>query len=257
MLWKTNGGFPDAFGRALMDYHQGKAEFYHIERDDNYIEASELGMYFTEYADWTSVERQAIEYAKTSRVLDVGCGAGRHALFLQNLGFDVVGMDISPLAIEVCRLRGLKQVLPLSIAKVGQLPSSSFDSIIMMCHNFGLFGALKLAKKLLRSFYAITSKSARVIVSTRNPYITYEITNGLIHKTYHERNINRGRMPGQIRFRIRYQNLINPWVDYLFVSEEEMGEILIDTGWSIEKVISEVDDTMRMKPTYIAILTKA
>jgi 2-polyprenyl-3-methyl-5-hydroxy-6-metoxy-1,4-benzoquinol methylase len=40
------------------------------------------------------------------RVLDVGCGAGRHSLYLQEKGFDVLGTDISPLASESASLGG-------------------------------------------------------------------------------------------------------------------------------------------------------
>jgi ubiquinone/menaquinone biosynthesis C-methylase UbiE len=36
-------------------------------------------MYFAEYEDWPQVEQKAMEFVK-GRVLDVGCGAGRHAI---------------------------------------------------------------------------------------------------------------------------------------------------------------------------------
>jgi ubiquinone/menaquinone biosynthesis C-methylase UbiE len=38
-------------------------------------------------------------------VLDVGCGAGREAVFLAQCGYDVIGIDISPKAIEIARQR--------------------------------------------------------------------------------------------------------------------------------------------------------
>ncbi|MDG6899020.1 MAG: class I SAM-dependent methyltransferase [Nitrososphaerota archaeon] len=42
------------------------------------------------------------------KVLDVGCGAGRVALYLQGWGLDVVGVDNSPFALRVARLRGVR-----------------------------------------------------------------------------------------------------------------------------------------------------
>lgn len=49
------------------------------ERDDGQIDAISPGMYFAEYEDWPQVEQKAMEFVK-GRVLDVGCGAGRHAI---------------------------------------------------------------------------------------------------------------------------------------------------------------------------------
>ena len=71
------------------------------------------------------------------RVLDVGCGAGRHALYLQNKGFDVTGIDISSLAIKVCKLRGLKKAEVLSITQINSKPGK-FNTILMAGNNFGL-----------------------------------------------------------------------------------------------------------------------
>jgi 2-polyprenyl-3-methyl-5-hydroxy-6-metoxy-1,4-benzoquinol methylase len=52
------------------------------------------------------------------RVLDIGCGAGRHSLYLQNQGFQVLGIDNSPLAVKVAKLRGLKRVKVMSIEDI-------------------------------------------------------------------------------------------------------------------------------------------
>jgi cyclopropane fatty-acyl-phospholipid synthase-like methyltransferase len=40
------------------------------------------------------VEKKSMGYVKGRTVLDIGCGPGRHALYLQNeRGFDVLGID--------------------------------------------------------------------------------------------------------------------------------------------------------------------
>src|SRR5690349_16406171 len=97
----------DAYGKQLLAHYNNQtpnAEI--IERDDNYIDTgSDEGLYFSEYKDWYDLEQQAINKAR-GRVLDIGCGAGRHSLYLQSKGFDVTGIDNSPGAIKVCKLRG-------------------------------------------------------------------------------------------------------------------------------------------------------
>jgi len=37
------------------------------------------------------------------RVLDIGCGAGEHTILLTRLGYDVLGVDAAPTAVEVAR----------------------------------------------------------------------------------------------------------------------------------------------------------
>jgi SAM-dependent methyltransferase len=94
------------------------------------------------------------------KVLDIGCGAGRHSLYLQKKGFDVLGIDISPLVIKVCQLRGLKKAIVMSIEELDFEPNS-FDTVIMMGNNFGLFGNFKKRlKRVLRKLHKITSEKS-------------------------------------------------------------------------------------------------
>ena len=100
----------DAFGHLLTDYHNGEENVEIVEREDGYIDISRLGplTYFAEYTEWVEHQKLAMKYA-TGRVLDIGCGAGRHSLHLQEKGHDVFATDISPLAIQLCQHRGLKK----------------------------------------------------------------------------------------------------------------------------------------------------
>ena len=111
----------DAYGHLLSDYHNGQENVEIVEREDGFIDVSQLGPrnYFAEYENWAEHQRLAIAYA-TGRVLDIGCGAGRHCLYLQGQGHQVLGIDISPLAIQTCQSRGLKNAL---VTPVTQLSS--------------------------------------------------------------------------------------------------------------------------------------
>ncbi len=167
------------------------------------------------------------------KVLDIGCGAGRHALYLQNKGFNVLGIDISPLAIKTCKLRGLKKAKALSITRISS-KLGKFDTILMLGNNFGLFANLKRARWLLNRFYKITSEQGRIIAETRDPYKT----NNPDHIAYHQWNRKRGRMPGQVRIRrMRYKKYVTPWFLYLFVSKEGLKELLKPTKWYVNKFI--------------------
>jgi len=234
----------DAFGQKLWAYYKGNEVFEIVERDDGYIEAIRMKGYFSDYENWAPIEQKAMQFVK-GRVLDIGCGAGRHSLYLQKKGLDVLGIDISPLAVKVCKSRGLKKVKVMSIEEVDFKPNS-FDTTIMMGNNFGLLGSLKKARKLLKKFHKMTTKNALIIASTRDPYKT----GNPAHLEYHKLNKKKGRMGGQVRIRSRFQKYVGKWFDYLMVSKKEMNQILEGTGWKIKELLDSENSN------YIAIIEK-
>lgn len=234
----------DAFGQMIWAYYQGKEVFEIWERNDGYISVDLPKTYLSEYEDWALHQRKAMEFVE-GKVLDIGCGAGRHSLYLQKKGFDVLGIDVSPLAVKICRLRGLKKARVMSIEEVNFKPSS-FDSIIMMGNNFSLFGSFKKARRLLKRFHRMTSSNALIVTETRDPYKT----NNPTYLEYYEFNKKRGRMSGRLRGRIRFEKYIGKWFDWLMVSKKEMKKILKGTGWKIKEFIDSNDSQ------YIAIIEK-
>lgn len=226
--------YKDAYGRQFFDeYNTQKPTAETIERDDGLIDfGSEAGMYFSEYEKWSAVEKRAIEFVK-GKVLDVGCGAGRHSIYLQEKGLDVTGIDNSPDAIKVCRLRGLKKAEALPIENVEKLAGNNFDTIIMFGNNFGLFGSPEKAKDILENFSRITANEAQIIAGTLDPCKTDDPK----HLAYHNQNRERGRLSGQVKMRIIYEGAVGEWFDYLFVSPAEMTEIFKDTDWQIREFI--------------------
>jgi SAM-dependent methyltransferase len=231
----------------LAQFHSESPSAELIERDDNYIDTgSEAGLYFPEYEQWSLLERQALGWVK-GRVLDIGCGAGRHALYLQQKGFAVTAIDNSPGAIEVCKLRGLKNALVRSVAEVGEFEPDSFDTILLLGNNFGLLGDAEKAKLILAELSRITSAEAKIIAGTRNPYQT----DSPDHLAYHELNRQRGRLPGQIKMRVRYKRTVGAWFDYLFVSPAEMREIVADSDWQVEEFIDSGE------ANYFAVIGKS
>jgi SAM-dependent methyltransferase len=78
------------------------------------------------------------------RVLDVGCGPGRHALALARRGIEVVGVDISAEFIALARDAGSTEALPcrFEVGDARELGfSEEFDAAISLCQGaFGLLG---------------------------------------------------------------------------------------------------------------------
>ena len=217
-----------------------------LERDDGYVDVLPgREVWLAAYADWPARHKAALRYAK-GRVLDIGCGGGRHALYLQSKGHDVLGIDSSPLAVKVCRRRGVTHVQLKSIDQIGPT-LGTFGTVLMLGSNFGLFANPAKAKRLLARFHDITERDARIIAEsceispTSNPF----------HRAYQRRNRRRGRMAGQIRLRVRYQTSMTPWFDYLLVTRKEMKRILRGTGWTVKRLIPS------RGISYVAVIVKA
>ena len=170
-------------------------------------------------------------------MLDVGVGAGRVALELQARGREVVAIDVSPGAVEVARKRGVSDVRLLALEDV-DASLGHFDTVVMYGNNFGLFASRAKARRLLRRLRPIAD---RIVACSNDPYATEDPA----HLAYQERNRARGRMSGQLRVRIRYRTLIDPWFEYLIVSPDEMAEIVDGTGWQISRLVQDEGSLVR------------
>jgi SAM-dependent methyltransferase len=239
----------DAYGHMLLDALDGAEPSEIIERDDGFIELERtgVGLYLAPYAKWPGRQRRAMRYMR-GRVLDVGCGGGRVALHLQERGHDVLAIDVSPRAIEACKRRGVVHARALSIDGLDER-LGPFDTIVMFGNNFGLFRSRPSARRLLRRFHRLTDENGRILAESLDPYATDDQA----HLSYQRRNRARGRMPGQLRIRVRYRDYATRWFDYLIVSREEMEDLLEGTGWRVRRFLSDDGDDDDL---YVAVIEK-
>jgi SAM-dependent methyltransferase len=198
-----------------------------LERDDGHIgPAMGVESFFADHGDWAEPERSAFEFVE-GRVLDIGAGAGRHSLVAQRQGLETVAIDISPGAVEVCRERGVRDVRLLPVAEIDQ-SLGVFDTVLLLCGNFGLAGSAEETLALLEKLHSLTSPGARIVLDTVDPYVDSDEAD----LAYIARNLERGRMPGQFTIRIRYAEKATPWYDLLCVGRRELVELLDGTGWN-------------------------
>jgi SAM-dependent methyltransferase len=222
--------FGDAFGALLLAGLEDPAATGVIERDDGMVTPHGAASYLTEPAEWTALERAACERV-SGRVLDVGCGAGRHALHLQSRGVDVVGIDASPGACAAARARGVREVHERGIADVGAW-GERFDTFLLLGNNLGLLGSREAAPRLLASLAAAAAPGARILGGNIDPTGAPEPE----HTAYQRRNVEAGRLAGQLRLRVRYRRLADAWFDYLLCSAAELGELVAESRWRLAGV---------------------
>lgn len=226
----------DAFGAMLLASLEAGAApctvFELIERDDGYLDPMDTTLYFTPPERWGDLDRWACARAveRGGRVLDVGAGAGRHSLFLQEHGLDMVALDVSAGAGEVCRRRGVGRTFTGSVFDLARAGGERFDIFLLLGNNLGLLGGATQAPRFLAALEALARPQAVVIGAGVDPYRTANP----LHLAYHARNRGLGRMGGQLRLRLRYQDLATDWFDYLFATVDELRALLAGTPWRLE-----------------------
>jgi len=222
----------DSLGKALYSYWKGDHRTPHIiRRDDGFVERESLKYYFRKFPQFPSFEKKSLKFVK-GRILDIGCGAGRHVLYLQKRGFDTIGIDSSPLAVKVCRGRGCKRVQVMDIFKSKFRPRY-FDTILLLGNNIGIGGTLNGAKKLLEICRGLASDDGILILTTADVKKMKEKA----HKEYYcNRNERLGKYIGTAKFRIEYKNFIGDWFNWIHLEEPVLRRLASKSGWKIDRI---------------------
>ncbi len=153
----------DLFGKAILDFQTNNSPE-DIVTETNISEADEMSVnyLFRSYNEMPKIEKKALQLCK-GKVLDVGCGAGSHALYLQEKGFEVTAIDISENAIKACELRGLKNT---SIQNILDLENDTFDTIILLMNGTGIFGTLKETSKHLQKLKSLLNLNGQILIDS-------------------------------------------------------------------------------------------
>ncbi|MFW9993046.1 MAG: class I SAM-dependent DNA methyltransferase [Candidatus Odinarchaeota archaeon] len=238
-----------AFGASILAYWNGNSSAYRIiERDDGHKEKMLVEYLFADKSKWSLAEISALQnIPPRSRILDVGCGAGRVALQLQEDRHEVVGLDSCREAIEVAKGRGLRYTHLADVCNLKAPPVfDEFDAILMMGNNFGICGDIFTTERLLERLSTFLVSNGLLIFSCRDPLMT----DNPVHLDYHQKNREKGRPPGLVRIRIAHEELTDDWWDLLFVSKITAIKMLGRTGF--EEISSYQDDS----PVYYVVAKK-
>ena len=210
----------DAFGLALLDAAGGGAGRHRVERSDGAGEWRLASSYLSGREDWSPHVVEALD-ALTGRVLDVGCGAGRHATYLSARGCDVTGIDSSPVAVSICRERGID-------AEVGRLGAwgtggrESFDHVVLMGNNLGLLENAERAQGHLEWLAARCRRGATIVGEgldvARTP----------------------GHPRGDVRLRVSFGACQSDWFAYWLLSPDELATAVAATRWALTDVVGGI-----------------
>lgn len=164
----------DVFGKAILDYQNGNYTEDIITStsisDDDVLPIPYL---FRDYLEMPKIEQKALQLAK-GKILDVGCGAGSHSLYIQNKGFEIKSIDISKGAIETCKLRGLKHAHVLDVLD----ETETFDTILMLMNGSGFFESLERTPHVLNHLKGLLNNNGQILIDSSDIKYMYEDDDG-------------------------------------------------------------------------------
>ena len=156
----------------------------------------------------------------------------------------MLATDVSPLAIDLCRRRGVARTAVADIEEVMAL--GPVDTVTMLGTDLALLGSAETAHRILRRVHDATGDDGRIVGSCGNPAATDPV-----HVAYAERNRRLGRLANHRVFRVRYRNLATPWFDYVFRSPRELTTAVERAGWKVTTMLAE------SSPQYTVVLEKS
>ena len=164
----------DLFGNALIDYQNGNyTEDLKTSTSISDEDVLPLPYLFRGFKDMPKLEQSALKLCKGS-VLDVGCCAGSHSLYLQEKGIKVKAIDISKGAIEVSKKRGVLKAEILNILD----ETETFDTILLLMNGTGIFEELSQVSKYLRHLKSLLKPKGQILIDSSDIKYMYEDEDG-------------------------------------------------------------------------------
>lgn len=153
----------DLFGKAILDF-QTKNSPQDLVTETNISVTDEMSVeyLFRDFSVMPKLEQIALQLSK-GKILDVGCGAGSHALYLQEKGFDITGIDISINAISACELRGLKKTRVQNILEV---ENETYDTILLLMNGTGIFRTLAETTKYMDKLKSLLNPNGQILIDS-------------------------------------------------------------------------------------------
>jgi 2-polyprenyl-3-methyl-5-hydroxy-6-metoxy-1,4-benzoquinol methylase len=214
----------DVFGQAILDYSNGDTEQV-IITETNISEADVLAVsyLFRSYDKMPILEQKAIALTK-GNILDVGCGAGSHALYLQNsLDKDVLALDASKGAITACKRRGIKQTVCTTIQDYNE---QQFDTILLLMNGIGLAQKRENLLDFLLHLKTLLNPNGQLLLDSSDIAYMYDKDDLEEIETYY----------GTLKFTISYKTYTETF-DWLFVDFDTLKQVALAAGLSCERVL--------------------
>ena len=218
----------DPMGCAIADYYKngvaGRLRVFSSMFDEDEIPVAHL---FREEDEMGELELKALECSK-GRVLDVGAGAGCHALALQERGLMVTAIDVSPLSVEVMANSGVDdaRLVDLYDTKLDE----KFDTILMLMNGSGIIGKIANMPQFFARIDQLLAEGGQVLMDSSDLIFLFEDEDGGVDIDL------AGDYYGEVDFTMQYKNIKGETFDWLYVDFETLAFHASENGFEAELV---------------------
>lgn len=139
---------------------------------ENYAESYDKEIYTQGTLGECDFIEKEINYNKSCKIIDIGCGTGRHSIELTRRGYSVRGVDLSANQIDRARSKAeaLGLAIDFSIADARSLEfSSEFDLALILCEGgFSLMETDEMNYEILRGASNSLRQGGKLVMTTLN-----------------------------------------------------------------------------------------
>lgn len=215
----------DVLGKAMYDhYHKLSRAGLWIYNKYGMPESMNVAMYFRQVADMPEIERVALQHC-TGTVLDIGAGAGSHALALQQQGLQVTAIDISENAVRLMKKRGVKHA---EVANVFTWNKSRYDTLLMMMNGIGLAESVDGLHTFFMHAKTLLQPGGQLLFDSCDVAYLYEQNGTAMPAGYY----------GEIAYQYRYRQQRTQWFTWLYIDKHTMTKVAETAGFSV-KILHE------------------
>lgn len=222
MKYTTIDSIHDPMGAAIRDYHlRGKAARLRVMSsmfDEDEMPVDHL---FRTFDNMPHLEQKALNMAY-GKVLDIGAGAGCHALALQERGMDVKAIDISPLSCEVMKERGIKDVECVNLF-CKQL-QGKYDTLLLLMNGTGIAGKLSQLPTLLNRLKELLSEEGQILIDSSDLKYIYENEDGSM-----DIDLN-APYYGEVDYQMQYMDIKGEPFDWLYTDPMLLASVSKQCG---------------------------
>ncbi len=225
----------DVLGQAISDFYN-KQPISKLWIHNKYGKREEMPIatYFRDAEQMPNLELIALQNCH-GKVLDIGAGAGSHALELQDKGFDVTALEISEKAAQVIRHRGVEKIIQQDIYS---FHTGQFDTLLLLMNGIGLTGSISRLRRFLQHAEKILYPSGQLIFDSSDVAYLYDNNIPQIDRYY-----------GEIMYRYEYKKQKTDWFSWLYIDQKTLSKIAWEEGWKVEILFTDEFDQYLAKLT--------